>query len=57
MLSGSPFRSRGPGSSSRKKSASWASNERRPFGTIRIGSLSGVVDDPNDERRWIALAT
>src|SRR5260221_11966930 len=36
-LSGKPSRSRGPGNSSRKKSASWASNERRPFGTILIG--------------------
>src|SRR4029077_8270552 len=37
MLSGSPSRSRGPGSSSRKKSASWASKERSPFGTILTG--------------------
>src|SRR3954452_19967815 len=36
-LSGNPSRSRGPGSSSRKKSASWASKERRPFGTILTG--------------------
>src|ERR1700735_3775395 len=37
MLSGSPSRSRGPGSSSRKKSASWASKDRNPFGTILTG--------------------
>src|SRR3954453_11158489 len=42
ILSGSPSRSRGPGSSSRKKSASWASKERRPFGTILTGWLSKV---------------
>ncbi len=40
MLSGSPSRSRGPGSSSRKKSASCASKDRRPFGTILIGRWS-----------------
>lgn len=40
MLSGNPSRSRGPGSSSRKKSASWASNDRRPLGTILMGWLS-----------------
>ena len=34
ILSGKPSRSRAPGSSSWKKSASAASNERRPFGTI-----------------------
>src|SRR5437879_4670643 len=45
MLSGKPSRSRGPGSSSRKKSASWASNERKPFGTILTasGSEKGVA--------------
>src|SRR5438876_11821355 len=43
MLSGNPSRSRGPGSSSRKKSASWASNDRRPFGTIWTGWLSEVA--------------
>ena len=47
--SGSPCRSRGPGSNSRKKSASWASKDRRPFGTILMGLLSdeemgGVVE-------------
>src|SRR5438067_7540371 len=42
IVSGSPSRSRGPGSSSRKKSASWASKERRPFGTILTGWLSEV---------------
>src|SRR6266849_1651332 len=42
MLSGSPSRSRGPGSSSRKKSASWASKQRNPFGTILMGWLSEV---------------
>src|SRR5580700_8035575 len=41
-LSGKPSRSRGPGNSSRKKSASWASNERKPFGTIWIGRWSEV---------------
>src|SRR5712671_921568 len=42
IVSGSPSRSRGPGSSSRKKSASWASKERNPFGTILSGWLSEV---------------
>src|SRR5450432_926801 len=42
ILSGSPSRSRGPGRSSRKKSASWASKERNPFGTILIGWWSEV---------------
>src|ERR1700738_4311695 len=42
MLSGTPSRSRGPGSSSRKKSASWASKDRRPFGTILIGWPSRI---------------
>src|SRR5499427_3268941 len=42
MLSGSPSRSRGPGSSSRKKSASWASKDRNPFGKILTGWLSEV---------------
>src|SRR6516165_1192675 len=42
MLSGSPSRSRGPGSSSRKKSASCSSKERNPFGTILRGWLSEV---------------
>src|ERR1700690_4226036 len=41
-LSGKPSRSRGPGSSSRKKSASWASKDRKPFGTILMGWWSGV---------------
>src|SRR5204863_411781 len=41
-LSGNPSRSRGPGSSSRKKSASWASDDRNPFGTILIGWWSEV---------------
>src|SRR5437764_515310 len=36
----SPSRSLTPGSSSRKKSASCSSNERRPFGTILAGRLS-----------------
>ena len=40
MLSGNPSRSRGPGKSSRKKSASWASKERSPLGTIRTGAPS-----------------
>ena len=40
MLSGSPSRSRGPGSSSRKKSASCSSKDRSPFGTILIGRWS-----------------
>src|SRR6516162_4750277 len=42
MLSGSPSRSRGPGSNSRKKSASCASNDRSPFGTILTAWLSEV---------------
>src|SRR5271168_4572060 len=33
-LSGNPSRSRGPGNSPGKKSASWASKDRNPFGTI-----------------------
>src|SRR5262245_54256036 len=54
MLSGKPSRSRGPGNSSRKKSASWASNERKPFGTILTGWLSevgvaGVVEGVPEE--------
>ena len=40
MLSGSPSRSRGPGSSSRKKSASCSSKDRSPLGTILIGRWS-----------------
>src|ERR1700691_1387091 len=44
ILSGSPSRSRGPGNSSRKKSASCASKERRPLGTILAGLLSTVDD-------------
>ena len=40
MLSGSPSRSRGPGRSSRKKSASWASKERNPLGTTFRGRWS-----------------
>src|SRR6266542_4243717 len=57
MLSGRPSRSRGPGSSSRKKSASWASKECRPFGTIRTGWLleeepeAGEVLEPVVEPR------
>src|SRR6266567_94779 len=52
IVSGSPSRSRGPGTSSRKKSASWASKERRPFGTILTGWLSevggvAVADEPD----------
>ena len=35
--SGRPCRSRGPGNSSKKKSASCSSNEQSPFGTILIG--------------------
>ena len=48
IVSGSPSRSRGPGSSSRKKSLSSSSNERRPLGTIRSGGCepeSGVGVD------------
>src|SRR5450755_1850003 len=45
-LSGNPSRSRGPGNSSRKKSASWASKDRKPFGTILMGRL-GVTDVPD----------
>ena len=45
MLSGRPSRSLGPGNSSRKKSASPASKDRKPFGTILIadGSEAGGV--------------
>src|SRR4051794_5743739 len=42
MLSGKPSRSLGPGNSSRKKSASPASNDRNPFGTILMKWLSVV---------------
>src|SRR5947207_292302 len=42
ILSGSPSRSRGPGNSSRKKSASWASKDRKPFGTILMSWWSEV---------------
>src|SRR5471030_679511 len=42
MLSGSPSRSRGPGNNSRKKSASWASKDRKPFGTILRGWVCEV---------------
>src|SRR5580704_1615995 len=46
-LSGKPSRSRAPGNSSRKKSASFASKDRSPLGTIRIMRLSegGRGDD------------
>src|ERR1700738_1260571 len=49
-LSGNPSRSRGPGNSSRKKSASWASKDRKPFGTILMGWWSevGVVAEVLD---------
>src|SRR5262245_50279848 len=53
ILSGKPSRSRGPGSSSRKKSASWASNDRSPLGTIligwmsEVGRLKGVPEEPD----------
>src|SRR5450432_2224877 len=47
ILSGSPSRSRGPGKSSRKKSASWASKDRKPFGTILMGRLSEVSVELN----------
>ena len=40
MLSGKPSRLRGPGSSSRKKSASCSSKDRRPLGTILMGRWS-----------------
>src|SRR5688500_18725912 len=43
MLSGSPSRPRGPGSSRRKKSASSVSKERNPFGTI---GAAAPPDDP-----------
>src|SRR3954469_12001337 len=51
-LSGNPSRSRGPGSSSRKKSASWASKDRKPFGTILAGRLTeaGVVAEVAPDR-------
>ena len=43
MLSGSPSRSRGPGNSSRKKSASPASKHRSPLGTIGEPTLARAV--------------
>ncbi len=42
-LSGRPLRSRGPGSNSRKKSASFASNERSPCGTTRASRNSATT--------------
>src|SRR5271155_1263147 len=47
ILSGSPSLSRGPGSNSRKKSASCSSKDRKPFGTILRSCWSevGVVAD------------
>ena len=45
MLSGIPSRSRGPASSSRKKSASLASNERSPLGTTFRTCRSDEGDD------------
>src|ERR1700730_14132718 len=56
-LAGSPSRSRGPGSSSRKKSASWASKEPKPFGTILMGwwSQVGVVGEVPDRLDAIAV--
>ena len=51
MLSGNPSRSRGPGSSSRKKSASCSSKDRSPFGTILIGRWS-ESDCADVERNW-----
>src|SRR5579871_5942813 len=52
ILSGKPSRSRGPGSNSRKKSASWASKDRKPFGTIlrSCWSEDGVADDVAPDR-------
>src|ERR1700736_4109622 len=49
-LSGSPSLSRGPGNSSRKKSASCSSKDRKPFGTILMGCWSeiGVVEEVLD---------
>ena len=41
-LSGNPARSRGPGSSSRKKSASFSSKARNPLGMILITSAVGT---------------
>ena len=52
MLSGSPSRSRGPGSSSRKKSASCASKDRNPFGTILIGWLVRGRRRGREETAW-----
>src|SRR3954447_13496129 len=47
--SGKPSRSRGPGRSSKKKSASSASKDRSPFGMILIGGFveksDGVTTD------------
>ena len=46
MLSGNPSRSRGPGSSSRKKSASCSSKDRNPFGTtLMVLSFEVAVGD------------
>src|SRR3954466_9982414 len=50
--SGSPKRSRGPGNSSRKKSASPAPKDRRPLGTILTFDCSR-----DDKSRASALAT
>src|SRR5437763_1966231 len=52
IISGRPSRSRGPGNNSRKKSASWASKDRKPFGTIVMGRAPevGVVTLVEDAR-------
>ena len=50
MLSGSPSAWRGPGRSSRKKSASCSSKDRRPLGTTLM-SWGGLVPVVADDRR------
>ena len=50
MLSGSPSAWRGPGRSSRKKSASCSSKDRRPLGTTLI-SWGGFVPVVADDQR------
>src|ERR1019366_9397197 len=59
ILSGSPSRFRGPGSNSRKKSASLASKDRNPFGTIFKGRLSeeGVMGGVATGKEGVANAS
>src|SRR5690348_3487605 len=62
MLSGNPPLPRGPGRSSRKKSASCASNDLSPFGTILMRLMSedwtsAVVAEVAEEPERVADGT